>query len=393
MDKKTVKDIDVSGKRVLVRVDFNVPLDESAHITDDRRIREALPTIKYLIEQKAKVILASHLGRPKGVTEGLRMDPVVKRLEELLGKKVAKLNDCIGDEVTKSVAAMAPGDVVLLENIRFHEEEEKNDEQFARQLAALADVYVDDAFGTAHRAHASTAGVAKFLPAVAGFLMQRELEVMGNALANPERPFLTILGGAKVSDKIGMIRNLIGKVDSLLIGGGMSYTFLSAKGYEVGKSLLERDKIPLAIELMKHAEERKIIFELPEDIVVAKEFDASAETKIVPADQIPADWMGLDIGPKTVNKFTEVIKKSKTIIWNGPVGAFEMVPFAKGTDAIARAMAESGAITIVGGGDTAAAVERMGYAAKMSHVSTGGGASLELFEGKELPGVAVLMDK
>jgi 3-phosphoglycerate kinase len=394
MNKKTVKDIDVAGKRVLVRVDFNVPLDDNRNITDDRRIVAALPTIKYLIDQGAKVILASHLGRPKGQPNPkYDMEPVAKRLSELLGKPVVRTSDCVGPEVQAAVDAMKPGDVVLLENVRFYAEEEKNDPEFAKKLASVAEVYVNDAFGTAHRAHASTEGVTKYLPGVAGFLMQKELDYLGKAIGNPERPFLAILGGAKVADKIPVIDNLLTKVDSLIIGGGMAYTFFKAMGYEIGTSLLDAEGLDLAKDAMEKAKKLGVSLELPIDIVVGEKFDAETPSKVVAVDQIPADWMGLDIGPETIKKFSDIVKNSKTVVWNGPMGVFEMPRFAVGTEAIAKAMADSGATTIVGGGDSAAAVEQMGYADKMSHVSTGGGASLEFLEGKVLPGVAALMDK
>lgn len=394
MAKATIRDVDVKGKRVLVRVDFNVPMNAEREITDDTRIRAALPTIKYLIDHGAKVILASHLGRPKGKpADEFRMDPVARRLSELLGKPVRKLDECVGDKVKTEVAAMNDGDVVLLENLRFHAEEEANDEGFARALADLADLYVNDAFGTAHRAHASTAGVAKFLPAVAGFLMEKEIEVMGKALADPERPFVAILGGAKVKDKVGVVRNLLDKVDTLMIGGGMAYTFLKAQGLEVGQSILEADKIDLAKDLMEKARARGVRFMLPSDVVVADRFAEDAKTRVVPVDQIPPDWQALDIGPDTVAKFSRAIADAKTVVWNGPMGVFEMKPFAEGTRGIAKALADSKATTIVGGGDSAAALEEMGFADKVTHVSTGGGASLEFLEGKELPGVAVLKDK
>lgn len=391
MNKKTLEDFDVNGKRVLVRVDFNVPMDEQCRITDDTRIKAALSTIKYLSEHKAKVILASHLGRPKGkVNSKYSLAPVAKRLSELIGKNVTMARDCIGEPAEEAVAAMKPGDIVLLENVRFHAEEEKNDREFARKLASLAEIYINDAFGTAHRAHASTAGVAEFLPAGAGYLMQREIEVMGKALENPERPFVAILGGAKVGDKIGVIKNLLTKVDSLLIGGGMAYTFLKSQGYEIGKSLLEEDKIELASDILKQAKERKVNLLLPEDVVVAAELKEGVPFKTVPINSIPKDLMGVDIGEKTREKFAKVIKKAKTVVWNGPMGVFEISQFAKGTLEVAKAMAESDAVTIIGGGDSAAAVEQLGYAEAMTHISTGGGASLEFLEGKELPGVAVL---
>ena len=394
MAKATIRDVDVKGKQVLVRVDFNVPMNAEREITDDTRIRAALPTIRYLINHGAKVILASHLGRPKGrpVAE-FRMGPVAGRLAELLRKPVRKLDECVGDEVRAEVAVMKDSDVVLLENLRFHAEEEANDEGFAKALADLADLYVNDAFGTAHRAHASTAGVARFLPAVAGFLMEKEIEVMGKALADPERPFVAILGGAKVKDKVGVVRNLIDKVDTLMIGGGMAYTFLKAQGLEVGQSILEADKIDLAKELMEKARAKGTKFMLPLDVVIADRFAEDAKTRVVPVDRIPPDWQALDIGPETVAKFGRAIAGAKTVIWNGPMGVFEMKPFAEGTRGIAKALAGSKAVTIVGGGDSAAALEEMGFADKVTHVSTGGGASLEFLEGRELPGVAVLKDK
>ncbi|HOP78992.1 MAG TPA: phosphoglycerate kinase [Armatimonadota bacterium] len=394
MNKKTIKDIDVAGKRTLVRVDFNVPLDEKRSITDDRRIEAALPTIKYLLDQGAKVILMSHLGRPKGSPNAkYTLSPVAARLEELLDMPVTKMGDCIGEMVQGAVMGMPVGHVILLENVRFYSQEEKNDLDFAKQLASLGEVYVNDAFGTAHRAHASTEGVARFLPGVAGFLMQKELDYLGKAITNPERPFLAILGGAKVADKIPVIDNLLDKVDELIIGGGMAYTFLKAQGYEIGKSLLDEEGLDLAKAAMEKAKERGVKLYLPEDVVVATEFKADADSKIVPATQIPADWMGMDIGPKTIEAFSKAIQSAKTVVWNGPMGVFEMPKFAVGTNAIAKALAESSATTIVGGGDSAAAVEQMGYADKMSHVSTGGGASLEFLEGKTLPGVAALQDK
>jgi len=394
MNKKTIKDIDVHGKRVLVRVDFNVPQDANGAITDDTRIQAALPTIQYLIDQGAKVILVSHLGRPKGGPDDkYRMDPVGKRLAELLNKPVKKLDDTIGPDVEAAVNAMQPGDVILLENVRFYKEEEANDPEFAKKLASLADVYVNDAFGTAHRAHASTEGVAHYLPAVAGFLMQKEIDYLGKALTNPDRQFVAILGGAKVADKIPVIENLLDKVNTLIVGGGMAYTFLKAQGYEIGKSLLDANSIDYCKELMAKAEAKGVGLELPVDILVATELSADARTEIVPTSAIPADMMGVDIGPKSIEKFRTVIMGAGTVVWNGPMGVFEIPAFAAGTRAVAEAMAESKAITIVGGGDSAAAVEQMGFADKMSHVSTGGGASLEFLEGKELPGVTALNDK
>ncbi|MGC8832455.1 MAG: phosphoglycerate kinase [Armatimonadota bacterium] len=394
MKKKTIRDIDVSGKRVLVREDLNVPLDpNTGQITDDRRIEAAIPTLKYLVDAGAKVIVVSHLGRPKGGPDDkLRMDPVAVRLQELLGRPVKKLNDCIGPSVEEAVAAMQPGDVILLENVRFYSEEEKNDPEFARKLAALADVYVNDAFGTAHRAHASTEGVAHYLPAVAGFLMEKEIDYLSRALSDPDRPFVAVLGGAKVSDKIKVIENLLTKVNTLLIGGGMAYTFLKAKGLEIGKSILDADSLDLAKETMRKAQELGIAFELPVDVVVADRFAEDANTQTVPVEAIPADWMGMDIGPKTAEKWAGILKQAKTIVWNGPVGVFEMDKFAVGTKAIAEAIASSSAVSIVGGGDSAAALEKLGYADKMTHISTGGGASLEFLEGRELPGVVALLD-
>lgn len=392
-EKKSVKDIDVKGKRVFVRVDFNVPM-EDGKVTDDTRIRAALPTIQYLVDEGAKVILSSHLGRPKGeVKEELRLTAAGERLAELLGKPVKKLDESVGENVKAVVAAMEDGDIVLLENVRFHAGEEKNDPALAKQFAELADVYVNDAFGAAHRAHATTAGIAEFLPAVSGFLMQKELDVLGKALADPERPFTAIIGGAKVKDKIDVINHLLEKVDNLIIGGGLSYTFTKAQGHEVGTSLLEEDKIDLAKSFIKKAEDKGVNFYMPVDAVVADEFSKDANTKVVDIDKIPADYMGLDIGPKTAEIYADVIKNSKLIIWNGPMGVFEMDAFANGTKAVASAMAETEGYTVIGGGDSAAAVEKFGVAEKMSHVSTGGGASLEFMEGKELPGVVALNDK
>ena len=391
MDKKTVKDIAWSGKRVLVRCDFNVPLDDDRNITDDIRIRAALPTIKYLREQGAAIVLCSHMGRPKGkVVEGLRLNPVASRLSELLGVAVKKLDDCIGDQVETTVKAMRSGDVLLLENLRFHAEERKNDPEFAKKLAGLADAYVDDAFGTAHRAHASTAGVADHLPAVAGFLLEKEIAFLGSALETPKRPFVAILGGAKISDKIAVIENLLGKAEALLIGGGMANTFLKAKGYEMGDSLVEESSVQLAAELMTKSADK---LSLPVDAVVADAFAAEANKRIIPADAVEMGWRVLDIGPKTIELFTSKIRGAGTVIWNGPMGVFEFGPFAKGTFAIAQALADSGATTIIGGGDSAAAVEQSGLADRITHISTGGGASLEFLEGKELPGIAALDDK
>jgi phosphoglycerate kinase len=392
--KKTVRDIDVAGKRVLVRVDFNVPLDKNGQVADDTRIVEALPTINYLIGQKAKVILVSHLGRPKGkVDEKYKMDPIAKKLSKLLGRIVIKVDECVGVLPQEAIDLMQGGDVIMLENVRFHQEEEKNDEKFSRQLADLADIYVNDAFGTAHRAHASTVGVTEFLPSVAGFLMENEIDILGRLLAHPERPFAAILGGAKVSDKMAVISNLLDIVDTMIIGGGMSNTFLQAQGYNVGKSLLEMDKVELAKSLLVEAKNKGVKLLLPVDVVVAPGAAPDAQQKTVPVSQIPAEWMALDIGPETVAQFTEALKTANTIVWNGPMGVFEMAPFAKGTEAIMHALAESKGTTIVGGGDSAAAVKKAGVADKITHISTGGGATLEFLEGKVLPGVAVLMDK
>ncbi|MBO2518326.1 MULTISPECIES: phosphoglycerate kinase [Limnochorda] len=391
MQVQAVDQLPVEGKRVLVRVDFNVPLSEDGTITDDTRIRAALPTIQHLLDRGAAVILMSHLGRPKGqVVESLRLDPVADRLGELLGRPVRKVNDCVGPEAEAAAQALKPGEVLLLENLRFHPEEEKNDAAFAQKLASLADAYVNDAFGAAHRAHASTEAVARLLPSAAGFLMLKEIQIMGGALENPNRPFLAILGGAKVSDKIGVIQNLLDKVDVLAIGGGMGYTFLKAKGYEVGQSLLDEERVELARQLIQQAEAKQVRLLLPVDVVVASEISPDAETQVVPADQIPADKQGLDIGPETAKLLADEVRKARTIIWNGPLGVFEVEPFARGTRAVAMAMAQADAVTIIGGGDSAAAVEQMGVAHRMTHVSTGGGASLEFLEGKTLPGVAAL---
>ena len=393
-NKKTIEDIDVSGKKVLVRCDFNVPLDENKNITDETRINAALPTIKYLLEHKAAVILCSHLGRPKGeFNMKYSLAPVAKRLSEKLGFEVKLAKDVIGPDAKKLAAEVKPGQAVLLENVRFHAEEEKNDPAFAKELASMADIYVSDAFGTVHRAHASTAGVAQYLPAVAGFLIGKELNFLGKAVTDPERPFVAILGGAKVKDKIGVITNLIEKVDTLLIGGGMAYTFMKATGGEIGNSLCDDERLSLALELLDKAKAKGVKLLLPIDNVCGKEFSNDTEQMICESGKIPEGWEGLDIGPKTVELFSKEIKAAKTVVWNGPMGVFEMPNFAKGTLAIATAMAESDATTIIGGGDSAAAVTQMGLASKMSHISTGGGASLEFLEGKTLPGVAALNDK
>ena len=388
-----MKDIDVKGKRVFVRVDFNVPM-EDGNITDETRIRAAIPTIEQLVENGAKVILASHLGRPKGeVNEEMRLTAVGERLAQLLNKKVTKLDESIGEAVESTVAKMEDGDIVLLENVRFHKGEEKNDEQLAKSFANLADIYVNDAFGAAHRAHASTEGIAKHIPAVSGVLMEKELDVLGKALSNPDRPFTAIIGGAKVKDKIGVIENLLDKVDHLIIGGGLSYTFTKAQGHDIGKSLLEEDKIELAQSFIEKAKEKGVQLHMPVDAVVANEFSKDAQTEVVAIDAIPSEWMGLDIGPKTAANYAEIIKNSKLIIWNGPMGVFEMDKFANGTKTVADAMAQTEGYTIIGGGDSAAAVEKFEVADKMDHISTGGGASLELMEGKELPGIVALNDK
>ncbi|UOQ45867.1 phosphoglycerate kinase [Halobacillus salinarum] len=393
MNKKTIRDVEVNGQTVFCRVDFNVPMSDG-EVTDDTRIKAALPTIKHLAGNGAKVILASHLGRPKGeVVKELRLDPVARRLSDLLGQLVTKTDEVYGDEVNKAISEMENGDILLIENVRFNPGEEKNDPELAKAFANMADLYVNDAFGAAHRAHASTAGVAEHLPAVAGFLMEKEINVLGQALSNPERPFTAIIGGAKVKDKIGVIDNLIDKVDHLIIGGGLAYTFVKAQGHEVGKSLLEEDKIDLAKEYMKKAENKGVDFIMPEDVIVADDFSDSANTKEVAIDSIPEDWEALDIGPKTREKYAQVIKDSKLIIWNGPMGVFELETFANGTKAVAHALAETKGYSVIGGGDSAAAVEKFGYADDMDHVSTGGGASLEFMEGKELPGVALLNDK
>jgi 3-phosphoglycerate kinase len=397
MNKLTVKDIDVTNKRVFVRADFNVPQDENGNITDENRIIGALPTIKYLIEHKAKIVLSSHLGRPKG--EGFEakysLAPVAKRLNELLGGVVTLAKDVIGEDAKAKAAALKPGEVLLLENVRFHKEETKNDPEFAKKLAEYGEIFVNDAFGTAHRAHASTAGVCDYIPvSVAGFLIAKELEIMGGALENPKRPFVAILGGAKVSDKIGVINNLLDKVDSLLIGGAMAYTFALARGGKVGDSKVELDKVDLAKELLQKAQEKGVQMLLPVDNVAADAFSADANAQLVDSLNIPDGWQGLDIGPKTCENYAKVIKEAKTVIWNGPMGVFEFEKFAVGTKAIAQALADNPeAITIIGGGDSAAAIEQLGYADKVTHISTGGGASLEFLEGLELPGIARLNDK
>ncbi len=396
LNKKSIEDLNVTGKKVLVRCDFNVPMNDKGEITDDRRIRSALPTIEYIINNGGKAIVMSHFGRPKGEPNPkYSLEPIAKRLSELLNKEVifAKDDMVAGEKAKEIVVNMKDSDVVLLENTRFRKEEEKNGEEFAKQLASLGELFVNDAFGTAHRAHASNVGLSSQLPSALGYLVKKEIEIMGKAMSNPERPFVAILGGAKVSDKIGVIENFIDKVDSLLIGGGMAYTFLKAQGLEIGKSLVEEDKLELAKELIEKAKEKNVNLVLPLDVVVAKEFNNESEFRTVSINDIPQDMMGLDIGEKTVEAFSQIIKEAKTILWNGPMGVFEMSNFAKGTNAIAKAMAESNGVTIVGGGDSAAAVEQAGLDSKMTHVSTGGGASLEFFEGKVLPGIAAIDDK
>jgi phosphoglycerate kinase len=391
--KKTLKDMDFKGKKVLVRVDFNVPL-KNGNVTDTTRIKAALPTIEYLIREEAKVLLISHLGRPGGeVKEDLRMDPVAKELANLLNKEVKKADDSIGEDVKNAADNLENGEVLLLENSRFHAGEKANDPEYAKALASLADLYVNDAFGAAHRAHATTVGVTEYLPSAAGFLMQKELNALGEVMENPERPFVAIMGGAKVSDKIDVIKNLITKVDTLIVAGGIANTFLLAKGYEVGDSLVEADKVELAKELMEEAEELGVDIVVPEEVVIADDFAEDAESKVVKADQIPAGWQVLDCGgPASLEKYKEIIKNAKTVIWNGPLGVFEMEKFANGTIELAKALAESDAHSVIGGGDSAAAINMAGVADKMNHISTGGGASLMFFEGKELPGVAALDD-
>jgi len=393
MNKQTIQDINWAGKKAVVRVDFNVPLDDKLKITDDIRIQAALPTIQFLLAQKAKkVILMTHLGRPDGkAVESLRLDPVAKRLQELLKESVLKLNDCIGDEIKQAINNSKER-VILLENLRFHKEEEANDPTFAKKLSNLADIYVNDAFGTAHRAHASTEGITKFMPSVAGLLLEKEIKYLGEAVTNPKRPFVVILGGAKVSDKILLVENLITKADSILIGGGMAYTFLKSLGKNVGKSKLEPDKVATAKELLEKAKKKGVVIALTEDFVIAEAFDKPQTKKI--SDEIPGDWQSLDIGPKTRKKFKEILSKAKTIVWNGPVGVFEIDAYAEGTKEIALHLAAlKGVTTIVGGGDSAAAVKKFGVEDKMTHISTGGGAALEFLEGKELPGIAALADR
>ena len=394
MNKKTVRDIDLKGKKVFVRCDFNVPMDKEQNITDNTRIIAALPTIKYLLEQNCKIILASHLGRPKGEFKPeFSLKPVAKELSKLLDREVIMAKDVIGEDAMKKASELKEGEILLLENVRFHREETDNDPEFSKKLASMAEIYVNDAFGTAHRAHSSTTGIASYLPAVAGFLIEKELKFLGEAINNPERPLIAILGGSKVSDKIGVIDNLLEKVDTLMIGGGMTYTFFKAQGYEVGKSICELDKLDLAKELMEKAKNKGVKLMLPVDTRVGKEFKEDTESKVVKSTEIPADWEGLDIGEETIKLYIEELQKAKTVIWNGPLGVFEFPQFAIGTNAIAKVLADLDATTIIGGGDSAAAVKKAGLEDKMTHISTGGGASLEFIEGKKLPGIECLMDK
>ena len=395
MNKKTVKDIDVNGKKVLVRCDFNVPIDsETGKITDNRRIRAALPTIQYLLDHNAKVILCSHLGRPNGEFNlKYSLKPVAEELSKLLNKDVKLAKDVIGESAKELTSNMKEGDIVLLENVRFHKEEEQNDPEYSKALASMAEIYVNDAFGTAHRAHSSTTGVADYLPAVSGFLIEKELEFLGGALENPKHPFVAILGGAKVSDKIGVIENLLDKVDTLIIGGGMAYTFYKAQGHHIGTSICEEDKLDLAKSILEKAQEKGVKLLLPVDNHVSSEYSNNGEEKMVDSTEIPDGFMGLDIGPKTIEKFEEAVKDAKTVVWNGPLGVCEFDKFATGTKAVATMLSKLDAITIIGGGDSAAAIEKLGLADKMTHISTGGGASLEFLEGKTLPGIACLQDK
>lgn len=394
MSKKTVKDIDLKGKKIFVRCDFNVPMDENQNITDTRRIVAALPTIKYLIDQNCKIILSSHLGRPKGEFKPeFSLAPVAKELSKLLGQEVIMAKDVIGEETKALANSLKEGQVMLLENVRFHREETDNDPEFAKELASMAEIFVNDAFGSAHRAHASTEGIAHYLPSVSGFLIEKELKFLGEALDNPERPFIAMLGGAKVSDKIGIIDNLIEKVDTLIIGGGMAYTFFKAQGYEIGNSLCELDKCELALQLIEKAKNKGVKLILPVDIKIGKEFKPDTESKTVAWTEIPEGWEGFDIGEKTIEIFKKELESAKTIVWNGPLGVFEFDQFANGTNSIAQVLAESNATTIIGGGDSAAALEKAGLADKITHISTGGGASLEFLEGKKLPGIECLLDK
>lgn len=396
MNKKTIKDVDVNGKKVFVRVDYNVPMDENQNITNDTRIRATLPTVNYLLDHGAAVILACHVGRPTEAREPkFSTKPIVARLSELLGKEVKWAPDCVGPEAEALASGLKSGEVLLLENLRYHKEEKKNNPEFAKQLAALADLAVDDAFGVSHRAHASNVGITEYLETVAGFLMEKEINYIGKTLENPQRPFVAIIGGAKVSDKIGVISNMIDKVDTIIIGGGMAHTFDAAKGYPVGNSLCERDKFDLALSLLKKAEEKGVKVVLPVDLRTAQEFSADAEVKIVDVDKVEDGWEALDSGPKTSEAYTEALTGAKTVIWNGPMGVFEFDAFAKGTEAVARAVAkatEEGAVSIVGGGDSIAALKKTGLSDKISHISTGGGATLEFLEGKTLPGIAAIAD-
>ena len=394
MNKKTVRDIDLKGKKVFVRCDFNVPMDKEQNITDNTRIIAALPTIRYLLEQNCKIILASHLGRPKGEYKPeYSLKPVAKELSKLLDREVIMAKDVIGEDAMKKASELKEGEILLLENVRFHREETDNDPEFSKKLASMAEIYVNDAFGTAHRAHSSTTGIASYLPAVAGFLIEKELKFLGEAVNNPARPFIAILGGAKVSDKIGVIDSLLDKVDTLMIGGGMAYTFFKAQGYEVGKSICELDKLDLAKELMEKAKNKGVNLMLPVDTKIGKEYKEDTESKTVKYTEIPADWEGFDIGEETIKIYSEELQKAKTVVWNGPLGLFEFPQFAIGTDEIAKVLANLDATTIIGGGDSAAAVKKAGLEDKMTHISTGGGASLEFLEGKKLPGIEALMDK
>ena len=394
LNKKSIKDIDVAGKKVFIRVDYNVPMDKAGNITEDTRIQATLPTLKYLLEQNAAIIIASHLGRPKGaVMPEFSLAPIAKRLSALIGREVAVAPDCVGTEVEALAKSLKSGQILMLENLRFHKAEEKNDPEFSKQLASLADVAVNDAFGVSHRAHASVEGITNYLPAVAGLLMEKEIIFVGQTVANPVHPFVAIIGGAKVSDKIGVIENLLNKVDTLIIGGGMANTFLAAQGYKIGKSLLEADKVELAKTLITTARERGVQLLLPTDVVIADKFAADAQHKAVAVDAIDGEWMALDIGPNTAKVYAKALEDAKTVIWNGPMGVFEMDAFANGTETVAKAVAASSATSIVGGGDSIAALEKTGLADKITHISTGGGASLEFLEGKVLPGIAALADK
>ena len=394
LNKKSIRDIDVAGKKVFIRVDYNVPMDKAGNITEDTRIQATLPTLKYLLEQNAAIIIASHLGRPKGaVMPEFSLAPIAKRLSALIGREVAVAPDCVGTEVEALAKSLKSGQILMLENLRFHKAEEKNDPEFSKQLASLADVAVNDAFGVSHRAHASVEGITKYLPAVAGLLMEKEIIFVGQTVANPVHPFVAIIGGAKVSDKIGVIENLLNKVDTLIIGGGMANTFLAAQGYNIGKSLLEADKVELAKTLITTARERGVQLLLPTDVVIADKFAADAQHKAVAVDAIDSEWMALDIGPNTAKVYAKALEDAKTVIWNGPMGVFEMDAFANGTETVAKAVAASSATSIVGGGDSIAALEKTGLADKITHISTGGGASLEFLEGKVLPGIAALADK